>query len=240
MKTAVVVDDEPIMRLDLCEMLKELNFDVVGSAADGFDAVELCKRHNPDIVLMDINMPVFDGLSSTEKIIKNNYCKCVIIITAYGTPDMVERAARAGVSGYLVKPIDKNKLYPAIEVALAQADRQREKDTELEDTKTKIRQQKIIDRAKVNYAKQNNMSEADAYRELQKMAMAKRCSMIALAEAMDMDADRRIIDTAKQILIDAGMSESAAYKRVVANAKRDGISMADAAYKIISSKGKKI
>ena len=113
-RTAVVVDDEPITCMDVAEMLREMGFDVVGEAADGFDAVELCRVHRPDLVLMDARMPVFDGLTASKTILEKHYCNCIVLLTAYQDRDMIEKATKAGVSGYLVKPIDQTRLQPAI------------------------------------------------------------------------------------------------------------------------------
>ena len=82
-RTAVVVDDEPITCMDVAEMLREMGFDVVGEAADGFDAVELCRVHRPDLVLMDARMPVFDGLTASKTILEKHYCNCIVLLTAY-------------------------------------------------------------------------------------------------------------------------------------------------------------
>lgn len=125
-RTAVVVDDEPITCMDVAEMLREMGFDVVGEAADGFDAVELCRVHRPDLVLMDARMPVFDGLTASKTILEKHYCNCIVLLTAYQDRDMIEKATKAGVSGYLVKPIDQTRFQPAIEVALAQSKRLRQ------------------------------------------------------------------------------------------------------------------
>ena len=131
-RTAVVVDDEPITRLDLVQMLEEMGFEVAGDAADGFDAIELCRLHHPDVVLMDIQMPVFDGLTASETIISEDLGGCVVLLTAFGQRDIVERANRIGVTGYLVKPIEQRMLLPTIEVALAQSRRLRQSRREAE------------------------------------------------------------------------------------------------------------
>ena len=95
-RTAVVVDDEPITCMDVAEMLREMGFDVVGEAADGFDAVELCRVHRPDLVLMDARMPVFDGLTASKTILEKHYCNCIVLLTAYQDRDMIEKATKAG------------------------------------------------------------------------------------------------------------------------------------------------
>ncbi|MEG2074767.1 MAG: response regulator, partial [Angelakisella sp.] len=121
MHTAIVVDDEPITRMDLSDMLREQGFSVVGEASDGFDAIELCRSLSPDVVLMDIRMPVFDGLSASETILSEELAGCVVLLTAFSSKELVERANQIGVTGYLVKPVEERLLLPTIEVALAQS-----------------------------------------------------------------------------------------------------------------------
>ena len=124
-RRVLVVDDEPIIRWDLCQMLEELGFEIADQAGDGFDAVELCREKTPDIVLMDLEMPVFDGMSAAETIIEENLAGCVVICTAFVDDEFVASASRIGVSGYLVKPIEERMLKPALEVAWAQGQRLR-------------------------------------------------------------------------------------------------------------------
>ena len=151
--TAVVVDDEPITRLDLRQMLEEMSFSVVGDAADGFDAIDLCRRHHPDVVLMDIRMPVFDGMTASETIISEDLAGCVVILTAFQDRDLIERANRIGVTGYLVKPVEERLLLPTLEVAMAQARRLREARLETAQMREKMEEQKLVGRAKAILAK---------------------------------------------------------------------------------------
>ena len=111
-RRAIVVDDEPITRIDLRQMLTEMGFTVVGEAADGFDAIALCRRCHPDVVLMDIKMPVFDGMTASETLIREELCGCVVLLTAFQDRELIERAGRIGVTGYLVKPVEERLLLP--------------------------------------------------------------------------------------------------------------------------------
>ena len=122
-RTAVIVDDEPVTRMDLADMLEEAGFRVAGEAGDGFDAVELCEEKRPDVVLMDVKMPVFDGLTAAETILSRELAGCVVLLTAFQDREIVERAGRIGVTGYLAKPIDPRCLLPTLELALAQSER---------------------------------------------------------------------------------------------------------------------
>ena len=115
MRRVIIADDEPITRMDLSDMLTELGFQVVGEAADGFDAIELCRSLQPDVVLMDVKMPIFDGLSAAETILSEELAGCVVLLTAFSDRELVRRAGEAGVTGYLVKPVDAGQLRTVLE-----------------------------------------------------------------------------------------------------------------------------
>ena len=110
----VIVDDEPIIRMDLKEILESRGYQVVGEAADGFDAVELCRTHVPDLVLLDIKMPLMDGLSAAQIIHEQGLAGSIVFLTAYSDSSYIEGAKTSGVSGYLVKPVDEKALVPCI------------------------------------------------------------------------------------------------------------------------------
>ena len=239
MKRVIIVDDEPIMRLDLASMLEELDFAVAGEAADGFDAVELCRQHRPDIVLMDIKMPIFDGFGAAETIIGEDLAGCVVLLTAFCDEEFVERANQIGVSGYLVKPIDQRTLLPSIEVALAQSLRLRESRTETREAVKKLEESRLVERAKILVARERGISEGEAYRELQRMAMNKRCSILLLAETVvQRNSHREVVNRAKQFLVaHEGLSEQAAYKRLNALAKTQGIPVEQVAKQLLAKSG---
>ncbi|MDR1916827.1 MAG: ANTAR domain-containing protein [Synergistaceae bacterium] len=236
MRKVIIVDDEPITRIDLASMLNELGFSVEGEASDGFDAVEMCTAKHPDLVLMDIKMPIFDGLSAAEIILRDGLADCVVLLTAYCDAQFIERANQIGVTGYLVKPINKRLLMPAIEVAYSQSQRLKDIRLEAESARQKLEESRIIEKAKVLVAKELGISEGDAYRELQRLSMNKRCSLRYIAETViERNSEREIINRAKQILIQQeGVSEQSAYKRLNALSKGRNISMTEAAQHILS------
>ena len=238
-KRVVIVDDEPIMRLDLSSMLEELGFIIVGEAADGFDAVELCRGQRPDIVLMDIKMPIFDGFGAAETIIGEDLADCVLLLTAFCDAEFIERANQLGVSGYLVKPIDQRTLLPAIEVALAQSVRLRESRAETKDAVRKLEESRLIERAKILVARERGISEGEAYRELQRMAMNKRCSILSLAETVvQRNSHREVVNRAKQFLMaHEGLSEQAAFKRLNALAKTHDVPIEQVAKQLLAKSG---
>ena len=115
----VIADDEPITRMDIKEILEEKGYEVIGEAADGFDAVELCKAKKPELVLMDIKMPLLDGLSAARIMMEEDVDAAIVLLTAYSEREFIDSAKDLGVSGYLVKPIDEKSLIPSIELAVA-------------------------------------------------------------------------------------------------------------------------
>lgn len=234
-RTVVIVDDEPVTRMDISEMIQEIGFKVIGAATDGFDAVELCRSHKPELVLMDIEMPTFDGLTAADTIIQEGLANCIVLITAYNNRELIERANRIGVNGYLVKPIEQRELLPAIEVAIAQSSRLRESREEAVKARQQVKVGIVIDRAKALLAKQDGISEAEAYGNLRKMAMDKRCTIAALAQAIvSANVKKEIIDRAKDILMKTkGMSETAAFRYIKNEANHQNCKAEEYAQRIV-------
>ena len=178
----VIVDDEPVIRMDFREILTLNGYFVAGEAADGFDAVELCRREKPDLVIMDIKMSVFDGLSAAEIILSEGLSDCVILVSAYNDKEYVEEAKKVGVMNYLIKPIDEKSIIPAIEVALSRNEEMRAMKSEVEKLEKKLEDRKIIEKAKGIIMHREKISEEEAYCMLRNMSMKKRCSLRTLAE----------------------------------------------------------
>ena len=179
----LIAEDEAIIRLDLKEMLEEEGLEVVGEAADGDAAVRLADEREPDLVIMDIKMPGMDGLTAAEQIIDKDLA-AVLILTAFSGKDLVQRAAEAGAMAYLVKPFQKSDLMPAIELALARYAELTSLKKETADLAERLEARKVIDRAKGRLIDERGMTEADAFRHLQKRAMDERRSMKEVAQAV--------------------------------------------------------
>ena len=234
MYRVVVVDDEPITRMDIAGMLMELGLQVVGEAGDGFDAVEVCRREKPDVVLLDVRMPVFDGFSAAETIREEDLAGCVILLTAYSDRESIERAKETGVMGYLVKPVEQRLLLPTIEVAVAQGARLRRSKEETARSRQELLDSRLIQRAQGVLAKQENISESAAYQLLRRLSMDKRVSIAALAQAiLEQESSRNDINYVKQKLVkEKGITEDAAHKRIADKAKQMGCSKELAAKKL--------
>ena len=179
----VIADDESIIRLDLKTLLEEMGNLVVGEAADGQKALELARAYKPDVVIMDIKMPVMDGLDAA-KIISDEKIAPVVLLTAYSQKDLIERAKEAGVFAYLVKPFQESDLMPAIEIAISRYLEMHEMETSLGDLEQKLETRKIVDRAKGILMDKYKMDEADAFRRIQQQSMNQRRSMKEIAEAI--------------------------------------------------------
>lgn len=179
-RKVLIAEDEAIIRLDLKEMLEEEGHDVVGEASDGEAAIRLARERAPDLVIMDIKMPGLDGLAAAEKIVEEEIA-AVLILTAFSQKDLVQRAAEAGAIGYLVKPFQKADLMPAIEIALARHEEFSALKKEAADLSERLETRKVVDRAKGKLMDAQKLSEAEAFRHIQKRAMDERRPMKEIA-----------------------------------------------------------
>ncbi len=182
-KRVLVAEDEAIIRIDLAEMLGEAGYDVVGQAGDGEQAVELTRALRPDIVIMDIKMPVMDGISAAEAIGRDRICP-VVMLTAFSQTELVERARDAGVMAYVVKPFTAGDIAPALDIALSRWSELKALESEVADLGERLETRKAVDRAKGVLMAKLKVSEAEAFRWLQKTAMDRRMGMRDVAEAV--------------------------------------------------------
>lgn len=182
-RTVVIAEDEALIRMDLAEMLTEEGYDVVGQAGDGQKAVELAEQLNPDLVILDVKMPVLDGIAAAEAIAGKRIAP-VVILTAFSQRELVERARDAGAMAYLVKPFTKSDLVPAIEMAVSRFTELAALESEVADLSERLAMRKAVDRAKGILQEQLQLSEPEAFRWIQKTAMDLRLSMRQVAEGV--------------------------------------------------------
>jgi two-component system, response regulator PdtaR len=182
-RRVLIAEDEALIRLDLKEMLQEEGYDVVGEAGDGEQAVALAEQLAPDLVILDVKMPVLDGISAAERIIAARIAP-VVMLTAFSQRDLVERAVEAGAMAYLVKPFAKSDLLPTIEVAVARHAQVAALESEVADLAERLETRKLLDRAKSLLQTEYRMSEPEAFRWIQKTSMDRRTSMRAVAEGV--------------------------------------------------------
>ncbi len=189
-RRVVVAEDEAIIRLDIVEMLTEAGYDVVGQAGDGEQAVALAEEHKPDLVVMDIKMPVLDGISAAERIAKARIAP-VVLLTAFSQAELVERARDAGAMAYVVKPFTSADLLPAVEIAVSRYQQIMALEDEVADLADRFETRKLVDRAKSKLQTQFGMSEPEAFRWIQKTSMDKRLTMREVATTVISAGDDR-------------------------------------------------
>jgi AmiR/NasT family two-component response regulator len=177
----LVAEDEAIIRMDLIEMLQGAGYEVVAAATNGQEAIDLTVEHKPDLAILDVKMPVLDGISAASKIIE---IAPVLMLTAFSQKELVERARDAGVMAYVVKPFTIGDLMPAIEIAMSRHNQMKTLATEVADLHDRLETRKIIDKAKGILMSALGLSEPEAFSWIQKAAMDRRLTMKEVALAV--------------------------------------------------------
>jgi AmiR/NasT family two-component response regulator len=183
MRRVLIADDESVIRMDLRETLEEAGYKVVAEAADGATALELARRERPDVAILDVKMPRMDGIQAAEAITRESICP-VLILTAYDEQRLVGRAAQAGVMAYLGKPFQERDLLSALEVAKARFDQMVALAEEVDRLEDAFETRKLVDRAKGVLMDREGMTEPEAFRAIQKVAMDQRRPMREIAQAI--------------------------------------------------------
>jgi len=188
-RRVLLAEDEALIRLDLAEMLAEEGYEVCGEAGDGETAVRLAEELRPDLVILDVQMPGLDGISAAERIAGGRIAP-VVILTAFSQRELVERARDAGAMAYLVKPFQKKDLIPTVEMALSRFAEIVGLEAEVSDLQGRLEARKVVERAKGILQSEHGMSEADAFRWIQRASMNGRTTMRAVADAVLSGASR--------------------------------------------------
>jgi response regulator NasT len=182
-RRVLIAEDEALIRLDLREMLEEEGYDVCAEAGDGQSAVDLATALTPDLVILDVKMPVLDGIAAATRIAERRIAP-VVILTAFSQHELVEQAREAGAMAYLVKPFQKKDLLPTIEMALSRYRELTTLEAEVGDLQERLAARKAIDKAKGVLMTEHAMTEPQAFRWLQTTAMDRRLTMRDVAERL--------------------------------------------------------
>jgi response regulator NasT len=177
----LVAEDETIIRLDLIEMLTEAGYEVVANAENGAVAIEMAKLHKPDLAILDVKMPLVDGITAAQEIIE---IAPVLMLTAFSQRELVERARDAGVMAYVVKPFSINDLIPAIEIAISRHKQMKSLQAEVADIYDRLESRKLIEKAKGILMSGLSLTEPQAFSWIQKTAMDRRIPMKEVAMAV--------------------------------------------------------
>lgn len=181
----VLVEDDPISRIDIKEMLAEEGILTIGECGDGLTGVNLIKTLKPDLAIMDIKMPVMDGIEAA-KILNEEKVAPVMLLTAYSQTELIEEAKKAGVLAYLVKPINKQNLIPACKIAVSRYKEFEVLRSEILNLQDAVEARKLIERAKGLLEKKYLLDEESAFKRIRQISMNQRKTMKEVAEAIIM------------------------------------------------------
>ncbi len=177
----VIADDEALICMDLKEMLEDAGHEVVGIGRDGVEALELTKKFLPDLVILDVQMPRLDGIQTAKMIAHDNIAP-VVLLTAFGDEDMIERAKESFVFGYVMKPVSERVLFPAIEMAVGQYSHKKDIIMHAREVEQELAARKIIDRAKGLLMNYYGISEEEAHRKMQVTSMKRGIPVAEVAQ----------------------------------------------------------
>lgn len=178
----VVVDDEPIIRIDIKNMLTNAGYQIVGEGSNGFDAIELSKKFYPDVILMDIKMDDMDGLSAARIIAEECPDTAIIMLTAYSKIEYIDKAKETKISSYLLKPINEKLLVPNIELAVVRNKELTEYKNSVDKANEKLATRKIIERAKGLIMSHRHKTEDEAFNYIRDISKKRNISMHNVSE----------------------------------------------------------
>jgi response regulator NasT len=179
----LIAEDETIIRLDLRELLERAGHEVVAEARDGEEAIELARKHEPELAVMDVKMPKLDGIEAAKRMLEERPIP-IVMLTAYGQDELVGRAVEAGVFGYLVKPFREQDLVPAIVTARARYDELAAVRDEAESLADALAARKVIERAKGLLMAKEGLTEDEAFSRLRRASQVAGRPLKVIAEAV--------------------------------------------------------
>ncbi|MPQ42908.1 ANTAR domain-containing response regulator [Clostridium tarantellae] len=181
-KNIVIVDDDYITRMNIKNILEAKGYNVVGEASDGFDAIDVCKKCKADLVLLDIDMPILDGIKAAKILTKENLVDGIVLLTDLDYNCYIEKAKEVGAFGYMVKPVNEKNLIPTIEMCLSKIKEFNKLKNDLDKVNNKLNERKILEKAKGILVKEFNILEEEAYNKIRKLSMDRRVPMGEIAK----------------------------------------------------------
>ena len=182
MAKILVVDDAAFMRKVIRDALTKNGYTDIYEAVDGADAVEKYSEIHPDLVLMDIKMPLLDGLSAARIMNEERCGATIVLLTAYSEREFIDSAKEIGVNGYLVKPIDEKSIIPSIELAVARSREIRALQNDIAKVEKRLESRTMIEKAKGKIMARDGMTEQEAYDFIRKLSQTKNLSMLRVSE----------------------------------------------------------
>lgn len=182
-RRVVIADNETRARNSMAKILTEEGFEVIGQAADGDQALAMAQSMRPDLVILDAALAKKDGIEATAEITGAQLAP-VVIVSAVSDREQVTRARDAGALAYLVKPVTRASLVPAVEVAVARHAETTALRADVAQAAQRLESRKVIDRAKGLLMAHHRMTEPEAFRWIQRTAMDRRATAMAVAGAI--------------------------------------------------------
>lgn len=181
--TIFLADDDITVRRTLKAVFAECaNYQVVGSAGNGMDAVEGCRKLRPDVALLDIQMPLLDGIAAGRIILEKKYAKCLVMLTAFSDRAYIQEAMDAGAFGYLTKPFEAEKILPTLELCIHRSREYYLLNKERTHQNRRAEERPAVDRAKLMLMESRGMTEGEAYQYIKKLSRRKNMSMAKVAQ----------------------------------------------------------
>ena len=180
--SVIICDDDRFIVSSLKEQLEGSEYQVIGEAANGLDLVRLCEKEKPDIVIVDIEMPVMNGIDATRELVEKNLAKCVILLTSFDDEKYIEGAIETGASGYITKPVEQDVLIPTIESCFRKSEELYEVRKKVQNINKRIETRGIIEKAQLILMENHGMSESDAYGYIRNLSKERNTSMADVAE----------------------------------------------------------
>ena len=184
----VIAEDEQLTRTIIRARLEKLGHTVVAEAGDGSQAIEAARMHHPDVIIMDIKMPVMDGIEAARAILAETPC-AILFLSSFNEQELVEQASETGALAYLMKPFRKEDLSPALEMAVRRFRQIQAQTKEIDELKETLETRKLIERAKGILMDRHHMSEEEAFKRIHFQARNQNKKMREIAQSIITAAD---------------------------------------------------